>query len=99
MPRNQPVRHHTLGSNRLDRSPWSQQDFGEVPAARSVPSIDETSSRRGLGRTHPTHACLPVHKGFKSTPSACGSQIDRKSAASSVRYGNAIGVLQVGGTQ
>jgi len=76
-----------------DRAPISREKSPTTINRR----IDETSSRRRIGRTHPTHACLPVHKGFESMPTACGAGAVQKSLAISARYQNAIGVLQDGG--
>lgn len=80
-------------SHPADRTPISRLKSPPPTAIR----IDETSSRRRIGRTHPTHACLPVQKGFESVPTACRARTARESQAISACYQNAIGVLEDGG--
>lgn len=67
------------------------------PSPTTAIRVDETSSRRRIGRTHPTHACLPVHKGAKSVRLGCGLPPTGKTLAASASYGNAIGVRLFGG--
>ena len=67
------------------------------PSSTTAIRIDETSSRRRIGRTHPTHACLPVHKGFQSLPMAYAPWAGRKRPVDSGHYANAVGVLKGGG--
>lgn len=89
MSRHQPGRRHTPGSSRLNWSASRPRDFDEISPARA---IDETSSRRRIGRTHPTHACLPIHKSSKGVRWARGSRAAEKSPCTSDGYANAIGV-------
>ena len=90
-----PLRGRSLApaSHPGDRAPINR---GKSPSSITG-RIDETSSRRRIGRTHPTHACLPIHKGAESVLLGCGFPPAGKSLVKSASYANAIGVRLFGG--
>lgn len=97
MSKHQPGRRHTVDPSHRERSARRSLGVYEVLLVRIASTRAETASRRRMGRTHPTHACLSVHKGFESLLSACADRSRHRTPAISATYENAVSVLPSGG--